>query len=239
VIAVVLAAGTSSRLRPLTNHIPKSLLPVGKIPLLQRTLESLYRSHIRECVIVTGFQKAKVEAFVHSLRLPLSTTFVENPRYASTGNNYSLWTAYRNVQGRNMLLMDADILFDSRILQLLMNAPIANGLIMRTTNHLGSEEIKVQVDKSGIVKRIGKDFDPLVAAGESIGIEKFDAKTVDLLFEILARRKDRTEFYEASFQELIDHGSRVHAVDSQGLPCMEIDTIEDLTAANALAESLS
>jgi choline kinase len=239
VIGVVLAAGISSRLRPLTNNIPKSLLPVGKTPLLQRTLESLHRSNIHECIIVTGFQKEKIETFVHTLSLPLSITFVENPRYASTGNNYSLWTASSNVQGRDMLLMDGDILFDSRLLQQLMNVPVTNGLIMRRTNHLGAEEIKVEIDGLGVVKRIGKDVDAHVAAGESIGIEKFDAKTSANLFDILGRRKERNEFYEASFQELIDLGATVHAVDSRGLPCMEIDTIEDLTAANELAATLA
>ena len=238
-IAVVLAAGISSRLRPLTDHFPKSLLPVGKTPLLQRTLESLHRIHIRECVIVTGFHKEKIEGFVQSLSLPLSFAFVENPHYASTGNNYSLWTAQRFVEGHDMLMMDADILFDTRLLQLLTNAPVTNGLIMRKTDHLSGEEIKVRVDDAGLVKRIGKDIDPRVATGESIGIEKFDAKTVTKLFEILDRRKDRNEFYEASFQELIDHGAAIHAVDSKGLPCMEIDTIEDLTAANELVTTLS
>ena len=238
-IAVVLAAGISSRLRPLTNDLPKSLLAVGPTPLLQRTLESLHKSHLSECVIVTGFRREKIEAFVRSLSLPLPISFVENPLFASTGNNYSLWTAQRHVRGREILVLDADILFDSRLLQVIMNAPVANGIVIRRTSNLGAEEIKVEVDQFQLVQHIGKDIIPTAAAGESIGIEKFDAKTVTTLFEILDRRKQYNEFYEASFQELIDQGIKLHAIDSQGLPCMEIDTLEDLTAANELAESLS
>ena len=52
---IILAAGISSRLRPLTNETPKCLLPVGGTPLLERTLRSLEQSGIRECVIVTGY----------------------------------------------------------------------------------------------------------------------------------------------------------------------------------------
>lgn len=237
-IAVVLAAGISSRLRPLTNEIPKSLLRVGATPLLQHTLESLHRCHIRECVIVTGYYKEKIEGFVQSLSLPLSISFAENPLFATTGNNYSLWTANAHVGDRDMLLMDADILFDSRLLPLLINSPHKNGLIVRRTNHLGTEEIKVQVNDTGLVTRIGKEIDPAEAAGESIGIEKFGADTVQILFEILNRRKERSEFYEASFQEMIDGGEKIHAVDSAGFPCMEVDTFEDLTAANELAKTI-
>lgn len=237
-IAVILAAGISSRLRPLTNDLPKSLLLVGGTPLLQRILNSLYRNHIRECVIVTGFHKQKIEDFVKSLALPLNVEFAENPFFATTANNYSLWTAEELVRGKDILLLDADILFDHRLLPPLISSPHPNGLIIRKTNHLEAEEIKVELDDAGNVRRIGKHVDPGVATGESIGIEKFDAATSEQLFETLDRRKDRNEFYEASFQEIIDSGVRIHAIDSAGLPCMEVDTLEDLAAADELAKTM-
>jgi choline kinase len=238
VIAVILAAGISSRLRPLTNETPKCLLRVGATPLLQRILHSLHRNNIRECVIVTGYCKEKIEDFVQSLSLPITVLFAENPLYATTGNNYSLWSAHAYVGEHDMLVLDGDILFDSRLLALLIHSPHKNGLIIRKTGHLGAEEIKVEVDESGFVTRIGKEIDLTAAAGESIGIEKFSADTTKILFDTLNRRKDRNEFYEASFQEMIDGGAEVHAIDSSGLPCMEIDTLEDLTAANELAQMI-
>lgn len=137
-----------------------------------------------------------------------------------------------------MLLMDGDILFDSRLVSMLLHSPHRNGLIVRKCNNLGAEEIKVEVDNNGLVKRIGKDIDPAAAIGESIGIEKFGADTVQALFEVLNRRKERNEFYEASFQEIIDGGVSVHTIDSAGLPCIEIDTLEDLSAAGELARMI-
>lgn len=238
-IAVILAAGVSSRLRPLTNETPKCLLRVGATPLLQRILQSLHRNSIRECVIVTGYYKEKIEDFVQSLSLPIAVAFAENPLYATTGNNYSLWSAHALVRGRDILILDGDILFDSRLLALLTRCPQKDCLIVRATNHLGPEEIKVEVHESGFIKRIGKEVDTAAASGESIGIERFSADTAQILFEILDRRKHRNEFYEASFQEMIDGGTGVYAVDSSGLPCMEIDTYEDLTAANELAQKIA
>jgi choline kinase len=212
---------------------------VGGVPLLQRTLEALQRSHIQECTIVTGYLKEKIEEFVRSRPLPLAVSFVENPLFVTTGNNYSLWTARESILGHDMVLLDADILFDSRLLTLLIRSPHPNGLIMRATSQLGPEEIKVELDGSGDVKHIGKEVDPAVASGESIGIEKFSVDAARTLFEVLDRRKARNEFYEASFQEIIEAGVRVHAVDSEGLACMEIDTPEDLTAADGLAPSIT
>ena len=77
----------------------------------------------------------------------------------------------------DMLVLDGDILFDSRLLALLIHSPHKNGLIIRKTGHLGAEEIKVEVDENGFVTRIGKEIDLTAAAGESIGIEKFSADT--------------------------------------------------------------
>ncbi|MBM2846100.1 MAG: nucleotidyltransferase family protein, partial [Bacteroidetes bacterium] len=75
-IGVILAAGISSRLRPLTDTTPKSLLPVGGRPLLQRSLEALCASDIRRCVIVTGYRREMIERFVAKLCLPLDISFV-------------------------------------------------------------------------------------------------------------------------------------------------------------------
>ncbi len=114
-----------------------------------------------------------------------------------------------------------------------------NALIMRSSRSLGHEEIKLELDASGRIVRIGKEIDPARAVGESVGMEKFSASTASRLFEILDRRKERHEFYEASFQEMIDGGCPVYAVDSGIYGCMEIDTPEDLAAADRLAPTLA
>ena len=237
-IGVILAAGISSRLRPLTDTTPKSLLPVGGKPLLQRSLEAICDSDIRRCVIVTGYRREMIERFVAKVRLPLDISFVYNEHYHTTNNNYSLWLAGEAVK-EEMVMMDADILFDRRILTRLLASEHANALVIRMTDHLGDEEIKVQLDNEGRVVRIGKDIPSPIASGESLGIEKFSTANAQQLFSILEKRKDRDEFYEASFQELIEKGARLFAVDTAGYACMEIDTAEDLVAAEQLSLSLT
>ena len=52
--AIILAAGTASRLRPLTLHTPKCLLKVGERTLLQRSMDAIIKAGVREFTIVTG-----------------------------------------------------------------------------------------------------------------------------------------------------------------------------------------
>lgn len=237
-IAVILAAGMSSRLRPLTDALPKSLLSVAGKPLLQRTLEALAGKGIDRCVIVTGYRAPMMENFVESLQSPVRVSFIHNRSYATTNNNYSLWLTKAAVLGQDLLLLDADILFGDGILTRLLGSPYADALVMRRTEHPGPEEIKVELDAAGRVKTIGKDIDQHSASGESLGIEKFSRATTAHLFRVLEGRKDRYEFYEASFQEMIDQGIALYAVESGSDPCIEIDTPDDLLAAQLLAKTM-
>jgi choline kinase len=236
--AVLLAAGVASRLRPLTNNQPKSLLKIGGTTILQRSLKSLQRHGIERCVIVTGFLSDMIESFVRSLALGMAIEFGHNPVYAQTNNNYSLWLSKAALEGGSMVLLDADILFDERILTRLLSSPHDDALIMRASDHLGHEEIKCEIDETCRVMKIGKHLDPKTSAGESLGIEKFSDRTAKKLFEVLSRRHGIDEFYEASFQEVINDGAKVYAVESGGFPCIEIDTPADLVVAEQLARQL-
>lgn len=236
-IAVILAAGLSSRLRPLTNRTPKSLLPVGGKTLLERTLEAIHDAGVERCIVVTGYHHDKVKGFIRALDPRIDVHFIFNPDFATTNNNYSLWLAKGEVAGQEMLLLDSDILFDPRILKLLSDAPFENALVLRQSGPLGQEEIKVKLDLQGRVASIGKQLDPRSAAGESVGIERFSAGTTELLFEVLDSRKAHNEFYEATFQEMIDKGTNIYAVNSGAHQCIEIDTLEDLMAAEDLCRA--
>lgn len=59
--AVVLVGGFGTRLRPLTNSIPKPMLPVGHIPIIERLVANLGRSGVTEVTLALGF---KPEPFV-------------------------------------------------------------------------------------------------------------------------------------------------------------------------------
>jgi len=109
---------------------------------------------------------------------------------------------------------------------------------VRTQGTFSIEDIKVELDASLRIRCIGKDIPLDRTAGESIGIERFSAASTQLLFQTLAKRiaaeKRVQEFYEASFQEMIDGGRTFHAMDVGHLRCIEVDTEEDLINARKM-----
>ena len=59
--AVVMAGGYGKRLLPLTEKVPKPMLPVGDRPLLERTIEQLRRSGIRDVNLITHYLADSIE----------------------------------------------------------------------------------------------------------------------------------------------------------------------------------
>jgi choline kinase len=236
--AVILAAGKSSRLLPLTTEIPKCLLMVGQQTMLEWTVNSLLRNRLTSIILVVGFQREKIVAFVRSRWPEEPIRFAENPDFAETNNAYSLLLARDAVASDSMLLLDGDILFDDMILRQILLTPDDVCCVMRTQGTFSIEDIKIELNDSLRIRRIGKDIPLECAAGESIGMEKFSAASAQLLFQALAKRviseKRVHEFYEASFQEMIDTGLEFHAMDAGHLSCIEVDTEEDLINAREM-----
>ena len=77
--AFLLAAGEGTRLHPLTLDIPKCLVPIGGVPLLEIWYRHLERYGIQEVLINTHHLPEKVEAFIRRLKTPISTTLTHEP----------------------------------------------------------------------------------------------------------------------------------------------------------------
>jgi len=233
--SVILAAGISARLRPLTDHIPKCLLKIGDKTILERTLDNLLTYHLNDIVIVTGYLEEQIKNFVARYYPQLNVIYIRNNKYDTTNNIYSLWMTKDLVINNDMLLMDSDILFDKRILALLLQSNYPNCLALRSDHELSDEEIKIRLNSDKSIAEISKTVDLKHAVGESIGIEKFSTEFTNKLFEILDRKilaENKVNiFYEAAFQEAIDEGEKLYAVNIDSLKCIELDFTEDIERA--------
>ena len=244
--AVILAAGNATRMRPLSDNLPKCLLPVGGKPILQRIIENVVAAGIYQIGLVIGYKAEAIRSFVKE-RFPFHRIrFIVNPKFESTNNAFSLLMAHEFVLNKanpaavpqDMLLLDADIIFSPHLLPYLLNQQSSNKIAVRIEGTHDEEEVRVKANRGGNIVSIGKAVPLDETLGESIGIEVFSSSAARRLFEILEHRVragiGRTEFYEASFQALIDEGIALNAVDLSRFPSVEIDTPEDLRVAEAI-----
>lgn len=85
--AVVLAAGHGKRMLPLSEILPKPLLPINGVPILETTLTSLAQSGIREVAVVVEYMAGMIEEFVgDGSRFGLSATYIRQGEARGTGH---------------------------------------------------------------------------------------------------------------------------------------------------------
>lgn len=228
--AVILAAGTASRLRPLTDNTPKCLLTVDGKTLLERTLDNFVANGITDFLIVTGYLEEMIKVFVMRNFPALNIQFVYNKDFATTNNIYSLFLAEKYAKGSDFILSDSDILFSKDIISALLADKNPNVLAMNR-HELGEEEIKIISDNNRNVLEISKVCSIEKAIGESVGLEKMSAEYSTALYKELHQMIDNeglsNVFYEKCFERLIPQGHIFKYLDTTDFFSMEIDTVED------------
>jgi choline kinase len=238
--AVILAAGESKRLRPLTDSTPKCLLDISGRNLLHRTIDNILSCGIKDFVFVTGYKENMIKDYLSANFPNLNPIILTNSDYMNNNNSYSLWMTKDHIKN-DILLLDSDILFDKNIITKLINSSFDNCLAVNVSKKLDEEQIKVTVNEKNRILEIGKEVEIGKAIGESIGIEKFSKNFMKELFVILdrkiAKENNVNEFYEASFQEIINKNEEktsIYSVDISQYASIEIDTVDDYRNAQNL-----
>ena len=155
--AVLLAAGLGSRLGTLTEQIPKALISVGDRPLLAHAVDFARAAGAETITVVGGFGFERVVAEVARLALPV--TLIENRAFRD-GNLISLTTARSYVATADqLLLMNVDHIYRPAIAALAAAPASDVTAFIDTDRTLGADDMKVERDGAGRVRRIAKTLE--------------------------------------------------------------------------------
>jgi NDP-sugar pyrophosphorylase family protein len=233
--ALLLAAGTGSRLQPLTDDLPKCLTEINKTTILERLVDGLRAWEFERLVVVLGHLDGCVRDFLDSLASGLTIEYVSSTKYRTTNNIYSLWTA-RHIIQEPFLLLECDLIFDDVLLgKMLEPDRIAVSHILPWMNGT-----TVSLDHSNQVIRFHM--------GEDQPRDKLFHKTVNMYsfsrpsWQRVAQRLEQyisagrvNGYYEAVFAEMVaDGGLSFEAVFFDDQCWYEIDTLDDLHEAERL-----
>ena len=113
--ALLLAAGLGSRLAPVTDALPKCLVSVSGVPILERLVRSLDSHGVERLVIVTGYKAETIRDYLGERFGGIAIEYIVSPLFATTNNIYSLWLA-RQLIDEPFLLVESDLVFDEQLL---------------------------------------------------------------------------------------------------------------------------
>jgi len=152
--AVLLAAGLGSRLGQLTERLPKALISVGDEPLLAHAVRFAARARAREIIVVGGYGFELVASEL--ARRALAVTLVRNDDFRD-GNLVSLMTARPRVAlDDELLVMNIDHIYRPAIAGLAAASATDVTAFIDTDRALGDDDMKVERDGAGRVRKIAK-----------------------------------------------------------------------------------
>ncbi|HEY4263773.1 MAG TPA: phosphocholine cytidylyltransferase family protein [Micropepsaceae bacterium] len=232
--AIILAAGVGRRLGAADGK-PKVLLEFGGKTLLQRHLEALHAHGVTDIALTVGHQAGAIRAALEALGYGARVACVENTRYRE-GSLVSLWAQRARLQaGSEVVLMDGDVLYDSRMIGRLLGAAPENVLLVDREIEPGDEPVKICFRDGRIVDFRKKPDQPHDWHGESVGFFRFSPSMAQALAGqcgiYVEEGRANVEYEEAVRDLLLREPSRFGVEDISDLPWTEIDFDADVARA--------
>lgn len=234
---VMLAAGLGTRLERGPDAPPKALLRFDGRTLLRRHLETLGHFGLRDVTLAVGYRAESIERELRAIGTDAQVTTRFNPDFERS-SLLSLWSVRDALlAGQPVLYMDADVLYDRRLIERLLASAHADCLLIDRDVPPGDDPVKVCIQEGRVV-----DFHKQIRVerydywGEWIGFARFSAATAA---HIAAAAQGYVEagrvdvIYEEPLRDVIlsSPADSFGVEDITGLPWIEIDFPEDLRRA--------
>lgn len=252
-IGVILAAGMGTRLMPLTKDIPKALLKINDVTLLERMIKNCINADISKFIVVVGYNRDKVIDLCPELeeKYDIEITPISNEKYDVTNTSVSTYLASKFIEENDLddfILVNGDNVVDPEIIVRLA-ASNNTGMIIDNFKELNEESFKLIIDdesfneektiSNGKINSIGKGLDIPSSTGEFIGVSKVVCDDVAEFNRILEGliEEDPQNYYDFAYKDL----SNIKTIDfvlTNGLEWTEIDDHTDWENAHVLVNKL-
>ena len=237
--ALLLAAGTGSRLRPLTLDAPKCLTEVGGKPILGRLVDNLRSQGIKRLVVVTGYLDQCVREFLQKNAPDLQVDYVFNPVYQTTNNVYSLWLARQAIQ-ESFVLIESDLVFEASMLDGMLSPdkiavsrllPWMNG----TTVELDAQQGVAAFHMSKPPTKCDNNDNPRYKTVNIYSLSLHSWQNVVTRLDCYITDERVGDYYEAVFADMVADGTlKFDTVFFDNEAWYEIDTVADLHQAELI-----
>lgn len=227
--AAVIAAGLGERLRVGGIALPKPLVRVGGVPLIDRVLGAVAAAGIREvaCIFNENDSSDTIEAHCRGVHRDLSLRIV---RRTTPSSMESLFCLAPHLGDERFLLLTVDAVFGPSLLPtFLANAldlPDADGVLAMHSHVDDEKPLRLAVDDSGRVTAIG----PQAADSPTItaGLYVLSPRVFD---EIDAARRVGLRALRQFFGHLLARGYGLYGVPVE--KTIDVDRPQDIAAAEA------
>lgn len=232
---VILAAGTGSRLWPLTKHVPKSLLDLGDGRcLLERQIENATGSHtIDHCTIVVGYRAAQVEERIKHLKERIAIGTIYNPVFRTTNNLLSLWFALPLLRERDFVVSNGDNLYKRDVLPRVTSVDEGIWLTIDRKSAYDEDDMKLTLGADDTVEHVAKTIGLDETHAESVGLvvvrgERYRRVFTTMLDSMIRDESGLSVFWLELFNALTRNGQLIRTIEIPHSSWIEVDFHPDV-----------
>lgn len=218
--AVILTAGMGTRLRNITNdEIPKPFLKINNKPLIERSIEKLIDSRIKEIILVTGHLNHFFEEL--KKKYPEIKT-VKNEEYAVTGSMASFYCSRDLVGNDDILLLEGDLIYEKRALDVLLSLEEKDAILLSEDKKM-SDDYYVELSSENNISKITNNLSEINGNfGEWTGIQKVSNDLCKAMFKKFEDENNKKLGYEYCFEK-VAKDRLVYCKKEKGILWSEID----------------
>jgi CDP-L-myo-inositol myo-inositolphosphotransferase len=223
--AVILAGGKGERIASYSKGVPKPLLRVEGLSLIEHVILRMVSVGIKDFIVVVGYKGNVVKSFLESLKLDVSLKIVENKDY-HRGNGSTLYKALEALPQGSFVLSMSDHVFNSKIVEMLIQSkePRAIAVDGNLSGSWVEESTKVLADEKMFVLDIGKKIEKWNYV--DTGLFVLDEKIFEAVEEALKESEEVTLSY--CVKKMIAKGNNLKAIDVTGYTWVDVDTPNDV-----------
>ncbi len=224
-IAILMAAGLGSRMRPLTEHTPKPLIKVHGKPMIETVIEGLLSRPVEAVYIVTGYLG---EQFLPLCEKYPQVHILHNAAYLEKNNISSVYAARQVLGTADCFICESDLyVADSSVFRKDLKHSCYYGKMVE-----GYSEDWVFELRDGLISRVGKGGRDTY---NMVGISYFKKEDACILREEIVNAYEKEENGSLFWDEVVDrHLDRLKlTVEEVGQgQIVEIDTVEEWERVN-------
>ena len=115
--AIILAGGRGKRLIPITDYVPKPLIPIKNIPIIEWQIKYLKKFGVSEVIICSGYKTEMIENYLNNKKLGVKITFSIEKKPLGTGG--AIKKAGKKIKEKSFIVMNGDIISNIDIKKLI------------------------------------------------------------------------------------------------------------------------